>query len=609
MSQSPAKYPESSIAEIDAVKVFEAILDHTFVKSDIKILDKVPNYDGFIELTNPDQTPIGKIEVQIKKLPDKDLSSPKYQCEAEFLSYCQNSILPVFLIVVDLKSKVAYWKFMSRDFIAALGLIPNQKSKCISFDKDDIVKEGDHKYVSSWTTIIKECQKKLSTYNSLYVEKEKIKSEYKLLSENSECTMGLVDNKFSEIHTFLDFLNSKFDADFKFIKGIFFPGCWKIGFAFLRYQESDISYVLYPISQDKNDIQIKKINDQFLSKLQNSSQLWFTHYANNPVKNRPENYAFEIIYRRLQTVLKSRIMFANSIVTAQEFFFYFIDTLHIPLGISVCDEYNIAELRGALEKYFPVWLDVSSRMNGVRLSDNDNSVQPSFILSQLSHEKTEKINREVERKLVEKKYIKITRPLGDDFYLFDIFSKILGYLESNKIKKVQRLFIPPDEKRIKDKRTAFIWSYWSAEAVKKNIQVLFREVPNIYNLYVNTFFPQLKKELHFFENFDRLVVIVREIKDEYNSIEDEPRIEYCYLANTAHKEEIIDVYFDSDKNAPILKATEIGQVIQLGNEEYKFLAKSWQRLDFIFGNLPITDFVYRELEERFRSYFGKKGVS
>src|ERR1700722_1739303 len=92
---TPAPYPPTASSELDAVTCLLDILDKKLVKPDIKVLDKFPNIDGSIELTNLDQIPIGEFNVQVKTVSQNKDETISYQCTLPFLAYCENSILPV----------------------------------------------------------------------------------------------------------------------------------------------------------------------------------------------------------------------------------------------------------------------------------------------------------------------------------------------------------------------------------------------------------------------------------------------------------------------------------------------------------------------------------
>lgn len=90
INTEPAKYSKTDTAEADTLAIFNYIINKERIKPYLQQRDKTPNYDGYLEITKENQTPIGKIEVQIKKLNKKNENNPKYQCDFSLLL----SILP-----------------------------------------------------------------------------------------------------------------------------------------------------------------------------------------------------------------------------------------------------------------------------------------------------------------------------------------------------------------------------------------------------------------------------------------------------------------------------------------------------------------------------------
>jgi hypothetical protein len=111
----PAPYPESDTSEHEAIDILDYIFDSS-VKSYIDSRDKAPNHDGFIELVNKDLEPIGRIVVQVKKLPNKNSDDPKRQFETKHLAYCKSCIEPFMLLVVDVENEVAYWREITEEW-------------------------------------------------------------------------------------------------------------------------------------------------------------------------------------------------------------------------------------------------------------------------------------------------------------------------------------------------------------------------------------------------------------------------------------------------------------------------------------------------------------
>jgi hypothetical protein len=65
----PAGYSSTDAAEVEAINVLRAALDPTRIKADLKERDKHPNTDGYLELVDDHGIPVGKLEVQVRKIP------------------------------------------------------------------------------------------------------------------------------------------------------------------------------------------------------------------------------------------------------------------------------------------------------------------------------------------------------------------------------------------------------------------------------------------------------------------------------------------------------------------------------------------------------------
>jgi hypothetical protein len=94
----PAPYPSNVREEIEAINTFERLLDLKFVVPHLNRLDKIPNTDGHLEIIDEVKHPCGKLEVQVRKIPDGETS---YQCPVELIAYSQTISLPFLLVCVD----------------------------------------------------------------------------------------------------------------------------------------------------------------------------------------------------------------------------------------------------------------------------------------------------------------------------------------------------------------------------------------------------------------------------------------------------------------------------------------------------------------------------
>ncbi|WP_321431119.1 DUF4365 domain-containing protein [uncultured Methanolobus sp.] len=197
----PAPYPKSNIPENKAISIFEHII-HENVKTDIRKNDKVPNTDGILEITNDNQIPLGRIDVQIKKLSDNNLKIPKHQCNLKYLAYCERSILPTLLILVDTTNDVAYWLSIDKNLLKYLAPLikDGAKSLTVSIPTENIIKKKNKDYLEKWIEIINKHKEKLDNYDFLEKENLHLKSSYTVLADENNLIFGKTKSNFEAIH-------------------------------------------------------------------------------------------------------------------------------------------------------------------------------------------------------------------------------------------------------------------------------------------------------------------------------------------------------------------------------------------------------------------------
>jgi len=150
---APAPYPSTDREENDAVDLLEYILDHR-VKSHIGSRDKTPNHDGWLELVNESHEPIGRINVQVKKLPGKHRDDPKRRMKTKHLAYCFVSRVPFIVILVDTEDEIAYWTPITERWYYDECLY-EQKSKTVKLGNKNVISRTDVEYVDKWDKLIK----------------------------------------------------------------------------------------------------------------------------------------------------------------------------------------------------------------------------------------------------------------------------------------------------------------------------------------------------------------------------------------------------------------------------------------------------------------------
>jgi len=153
----PAPYPNNYAEEIDAISTFDQLLNHKIVIPHLNRLDKIPNTDGHLDLLDEEKRPIGKIEVQVRKIPDGETS---YQCPLELVAYSEKISSPFLLVCVDVGNKRAYFRHLQRGILPELK--PEQQSFVIKFDPKVHLVSGETHYFRQWVELVQEYNKRVS---------------------------------------------------------------------------------------------------------------------------------------------------------------------------------------------------------------------------------------------------------------------------------------------------------------------------------------------------------------------------------------------------------------------------------------------------------------
>ncbi len=229
----PKAYPNTDTAENEAVILFKCKINCKYVKAgDIKTRDKYPNIDGTVELVDGEGIPLGKFDVQVKKIPDE---SHKYSCPSSLVAYSQVSTLPIVFIGVDVTNEIVYWKSIS-------SYMPEYKVKqasfTIKFDKNIDVIDKTGLYIKHWREIIEDYQERISNYPRL---KYKLDFEKDLLDVHQEDIILF--------QKFIGTINKLLDSDFKIVKELFFRDVWQLGVRICNSTEEDaVVYSIYKIT-------------------------------------------------------------------------------------------------------------------------------------------------------------------------------------------------------------------------------------------------------------------------------------------------------------------------------------------------------------------------
>jgi len=601
-TSKPSPYSRTDPDEIAAINIFEKVLDPILVKADIKKRDKYPNIDGYLELVDDYQYPIGKLEVQVKKLPDRYIENPRYECQVTFFNYVRKvSCYPVVLVAVNIESEEIHWEYISDDFIDSLEIRDGQKSKVIRFPPNNVLDGSNDDYIQKWRSISQLNKRKLLDYNVL-------RKSYIYLSKKSNPILGEINEKFQNVHIFLDKINDLLENEFSIIKGIYFPLAWKIGVIYYIYEDAELIYSLFPIEINKNDVQIKKIDKVIFEEMRDSGFGFGAYYRENPIKNRPTEFAYDLIKDKIKPILENKLLNHENIFLANEYLFEFIQTFNIQLGLDRKNEYDIIEIEEAFYRYLPAWmieaLNFLVRVKRNRITKAEDCLyrrpyfDPRMLEMQIMNDELIQISDAVDNIL--NKGMRIPPiPLGNDKYPFGLFVDFLTYLKFSDVKKIGRIYSPKDF----SKTGGWIYNTWSEEALKHSLKVFFNNLSFVYKEIIDKNFPILKDELNPFEGVSKIIVLYK-YKEEVKTIKDSPWIETYDLYSDDNEEIKIDV-FKKGENHELddLSVKDYKGVVDYAGKQYNYIWRGSRSLSFLYHELPMLNYIYERIERELGTYF------
>jgi hypothetical protein len=592
----PAPYSNRDEEETLAIDTFKILVDHKQVKVDIKERDKYPNIDGYIEIVDEKRQVIGKLEAQVKKLPNDCGISPKLPCPISLFEYAKNATSPVLLIGVDVNQKKAFWIPISEDLIREKEKRKEQQTLTVSFHLDRAVNDKDTRYVTEWIGLAQDYQRRLREY-------DRLKEAYAKLSNATLQVLTIAKSDLREIHKFLDEINSLLDGPFSIIKKRFYANAWKVGLAYDGYTATSVGYTLYPILSDENDVQIKQV-DQIIKKEFVSLHGFSQYFKENPIKFRPRLHAIELIMKRLKLILTHRLLqHRGSETLAREYLFAFLDRFADQMGLDERQSYSVTEIENGYYRHFPFWIDEAVKFL-VRLQRNRITkpsdcfygrpyLDPDMLRGQIMSNEIGELRQLVANRVKSKEPVPIMR-VGSEHFPFGLFVEFLSFLASSGVKEVQRLYAPEDSSQAP--QGGFPWQFYSPEDLEKNLKSLFDNLPAVYSIIVEQNFPQLKDHLAPFHAATRVIAVLDD-KNEYGGVD------FYYLKCKDESDIHIDLCRKGQRNELVEKLHRLGESVELDGRRYEIIGDSSIVLFHIWVDLPILSFVYQELANALRRYF------
>jgi hypothetical protein len=355
------EYPPNDDVERRAVALLNYLFDTSVIKSDINVADKVPHHDGEIELVDSESRPIGKFNVQVKKMPE-DFKDRYGDCPVELIEYSKRLDQALIFIGVDSKNKKAYWKQIDPKMIELLKK-PDQKTITLVFDiEKDVIEEGNSLYITRWKELILARQQ----------QREDLLKLKHFVSE----TIGLESMSGSDkimCQKHVDLLNKLLSSEFEIIKKDFLPNVWKLGLAVHDINDESLIYDYFskPYGSTVGDVlSLKGINlsevfeqdkpQSYIAKIVKDDHVKVlkTGFVRKSLFD-PENAAKRFALNLTEKALDKQIFDSFGDTLCAEEIMFFMDRYSSSIGIEKSTHYALKEIEDGIRNYLPTWFHLA----------------------------------------------------------------------------------------------------------------------------------------------------------------------------------------------------------------------------------------------------------
>lgn len=500
IESEPTGYPPNSETEERSRNKLKSFINPKFIRGEIRVMDKYPNFDGTIDVLNEKNAIVGQINIQVKTLDESYRDNPGYSFKDGFMSACERSLLPVVAFEVDNTNCVAYWHYIDDEVLFHYKTNKKGNSYHLNFPKNNIIDGKDERYILIWQNI---CQERFLKFK----KSDKLEKELQELQLSLRPATTVNSDFIKDIQIFLDFYNSILERDMPGVRRILYSTYWKIGIGIVQHSTFDFSYVLIPISYGQNNLFIQEVSaEKAVEMLYPNDKTWALIYAlgvsRTHLKEKPKQYAFQMLKNDIiDTVKKNQLPVPDSFV-ANEFIFGFIDSFSNYLGfdkfIETC---NFNYIKFLIEKVLPV-VQAENKSYRVGLTELTECIDSN---ERLSFSNAERIKKAI--KLIEQGHtssVKIT--LYSNKFDFTLLYYYISLLEGKGFIDATRNLEP--NKKQTPIRMRF-WNGWERNIIYKNVKIFYENFFRSYELLVKTNFENLVDELNIKEEGDLVIVKIR----------------------------------------------------------------------------------------------------
>lgn len=570
----PAPYPTTDAAEQKAVSVFLNLIDPTKVKADIRTRDKVPNVDGTIEIVDSDQVPVGKVDVQIRKI---RRGATTYSCSAKLVAYSSVSTLPLILVCVDADSERAFWRQITRTMPE---FKEQQASFTIHFDPISDSIEATGLYLLKWTEIISDYRERIA--------------RYPLLSQD-------VANKLTLVHAsrrdklffqkYIDAINRLLDIDFIVVKELLFPDVWKLGVGIIHSDESGVSYQLYRVRYGEPIPLVCVLRGAFPINDLPGSTPESRHYSTWDYLGDAEEAGARYVLERVKRVVEARSLPVHGRLMSADILLGFVDKYPQCLGLLPGQRsYSTKELSDALNSHLlGVCAAIARQMSlgGLARVDLDLDLVSRF----LSRTRVAPIPPSESRTHF---------AVGSRVFPLKSVFDSLRYLQTNDISEVQRPFSRRDRPLVSGD---YIWAGYTEDAEVHRAQVVLGASLDEYAAFLKG------NRLTFAQNryLDANISVLFEyVPSDRTPSGQGPILHEYHLDNS--RRGLPRLLVRAGPGEASEHAWPPFPQISFDGEEYECTFFSGSTADFLFEAMPVRNLIYRMLRHDLEANYSMGGV-
>jgi len=601
----PTPYPKTSASEIESRDIFHRLLNRQFVKGDINVMDKTPNWDGILELLDEQNSAVGKIEVQLKTLRSEFIDNPKQQCDQSFFSYCLTAALPVLLVIVDKQNEKAYWRHIDAVTLQEVKQNIKGESYLLSIPIENCLDGTDQRYVDEWRKRAKEASSKVWNFDSETKKKQELEQKLSVLHLKLQNPVNLPAHALREIHDFLDEFNYILDKEFGSVKQIIYPDYWKIGMGVIRYGFGNISFILFPVEYDKSQLLIKEVEDgyDFMTEMRDGNVLlWAGKEDNADLTVNRVAYSYNLAEDQIMGVAGTYNFPLWDIVVANEYLISFIDKYQQYLNLEKHqDTYSLRELKYLLYRVIPMLAATTVNYADWVVKYDHNIDSYDRYRANEGHRKQ---MAEAIKKIHEGYEPKVSVTVVSQRYNIELIHFYIGLLESKGFATAKRLYITDmrDEKMY----NVPLWKTWNPEVLWQNVQFFYSQFYRLYQEYIRTHFFNIQQYLQILDSKETTTVHVF-YSDSTMSYP--PHMEIYHLRPELPEDGRVLAFRANEPNCPIdrkkyYEDKDFTCVIE--GKRYQVMIIQRRPLDFMFTDSPFYTLINETLSDLLKKFFHER---